>query len=252
MKVLMLGGTADARKITGALLEAKLTIIYSVAGLVRLPKLACTVISGGFSKNGGLTKYLLDNDIQALVDATHPYAIKMTGQARLSCEQLNLPYFRFARPPWQQQNGDHWITVGDWPALLKVCALYARPFLTTGQVQQVALDEIATQSQRVIYRTAAASQAKLAENVQWIKALGPFAAVQEQALMQRFKVDLLVSKNSGGEATYGKLIAARALKIPVLMLERPSQSQQDTSYTELTVIITAVKALAEIVNERAK
>lgn len=251
MKLLMLGGTADARKIAAALLAENLEVIYSVAGLVRRPKLDCTVISGGFSKVGGLTSYLVQQQIEGVIDATHPYAVNMSQQALLCCKQLGLPYFCFTRAPWQQQQGDHWINVAAWPGLIKACAEFDRPFLTTGQLQQSALEQISTQSKAVIYRTAAPSKALLANNVQWIKAIGPFNLEQEQALMQDLGVDVLVSKNAGGEATIAKLAAARALNIPVIMLQRPSmiKTPQEGEYTEVTALLASVNALVKRFNK---
>ena len=254
MKILILGGTADARKIATALIEENIAVIYSVAGLVRLPQLKCPVISGGFSKEGGLSHFLAQQQIQGVVDATHPYAINMSQQALLSCGQLSLPYFCFARPPWQQQQGDNWISVDDWPALLTACVKFDRPFLTTGQLPQSALAKIARHSQKVVYRTAAPSKALLAENVEWIKAIGPFVLAQEQALMQRLDIDVLVCKNAGGEATIAKLAAARVLKIPVIMLQRPPlvEMPQECEYTEITALLASVKTLAKRFDEESK
>jgi precorrin-6A/cobalt-precorrin-6A reductase len=227
MKILILGGTSDARKIASQLIAQSVDVVYSVAGLVRLPDLDCEVISGGFSQYqrteeiAGLDSYLLDNDIHAVLDATHPYAINMTSQAQQSCSRLKLSYWRFNRPAWQQQKNDKWQIVEDWQQLINCCAVFKRPMLTTGQISQQHLDLIAQNSEQVVYRTAAPSKAGLAANVKWLKARGPFDYAAEHSQLKALDIDVLVTKNAGGEATYQKLVAARALNIDVIMLDRP-------------------------------
>jgi len=248
MKILILGGTADARKIAVKLLKAQHNVIYSVAGLVRLPNLDCKVISGGFRQYGGLDDYLTDEFIDAVVDATHPYAIKMTATAVDVCERLALPYFRYARPPWRAKPEDEWIKVESLASLIEKCAAFDNPLLTTGQLTQQQLDEIARNSAKVTYRTAAPSQASLTDNVNWLKALGPFAFEDELALMLRLKTDVLVSKNAGGDATYAKIVAARELKIPVIMCNRPKPYDitKESDYTSLSLLVDAVETLKQI------
>ncbi|MCJ8338111.1 MAG: precorrin-6A/cobalt-precorrin-6A reductase [Pseudomonadales bacterium] len=224
MKLLLLGGTADARKIAAPLIQAGVEVIYSVAGLVRKPDLACAVISGGFSKTGGMQKYLIEQQISGVLDATHPYAVRITESAQRNCQQLNIPYWRFSRDPWVPQSADNWLIVDSWSELIAHCSHYRRPFLTTGQLSQSQLEQLAANSQQLLYRTAAAPVASLAANVQWLKAIGPFGLADELAIMEDFKTDLLVCKNAGGAATYAKLEAARQLQIRVLMLARPVDS----------------------------
>ena len=227
MKILILGGTSDARKIAEELLAQPVDIIYSIAGLVSKPNLACAVISGGFrqyqerSTQPGFENYVLRHGIDAVLDATHPYALKMTEQAQLSCERLGMKYWRFDRPAWQVHAQDTWLIVSQWSQLITACAAFDKPLLTTGQISQQSLDLIADNSRQVVYRTAASAHAKLAENVQWLKARGPFDYATELALFEQFQPDVLVSKNAGGDSTYAKLLVARALKIPVIMLDRP-------------------------------
>ncbi|EPJ49984.1 MAG: hypothetical protein OFPI_21560 [Osedax symbiont Rs2] len=242
MKLLLLGGTADARKIAAPLIEAGIEGIYSVAGVVRQPKLDCAVISGGFSQIGGMYKYLVEQRVTAVLDATHPYAIRISESAQQHCQQLDIPCWRFAREPWVAHSGDNWLVVDSWDELITQCSNYRRPFLTTGQLSQSQLDQLAQNSQQLLYRTAAVPTAQLADNIQWLKAIGPFALADELAIMQSFKADLLVCKNAGGEATYAKLKAARALQVDVLMLARPMDCTQGsaTQYRDIAAIVTAV------------
>ena len=223
MKILVLGGTSDGRRLTTKLIAQMLPIeiIYSVVGLVGKAQLDCQVISGGFSQLGGLKHYLEREQIVAVLDLTHPYAISISSQAQSACTELSLPYWQFVRPQWQPQRGDHWHSFNDWPELLESIKRYNRPLVTTGQLQQSQLDMIANNCERVCYRTAAPSQAVLAKNVEWIKAKGPFSLDDELALLKQLQSDVLICKNAGGSATYAKLEAARILGIDVLMLQRP-------------------------------
>ena len=223
MKVLVLGGTSDGRRLTTKLVAKALPIeiIYSVAGLVGKAQLDCEVISGGFSKTGGLKAFLERESIAVVLDLTHPYAISISRQSQSACAQLGLAYWQFVRPQWQAQTGDSWHCFSDWDVLLDYLKHYKRALVTTGQLQQSQLDAIASDCEQVCYRTAAPSSVVLAKNVQWIKAKGPFAQEDELALLKQMQSDELICKNAGGTATSAKLEAARILGIDVLMLERP-------------------------------
>ena len=222
MKLLLLGGTSDARRLAKSLIEQGIDVVYSVAGLVRMPDLNCQIISGGFSEKGGLQHYLMTQQIAAVLDATHPYAVNISMSALNACQALGLNYWRFDRPPWTAQVDDHWINVNDWQQLLAACKRFKKPFLTLGQVAQQPLDMIAQHSEQVLYRTAVASASELTDNVLWHKAIGPFNVQDEIALFKHHSIDVVVSKNAGGQATQAKLCAARTLKIPVIMFARPS------------------------------
>ena len=104
--------------------------------------------------------------------------------------------------------------------------------MTVGQVEQGVLEQLASQSERIVLRTAVAPKIKLPNNVEWIKAIGPFAEEDELAVMQRYNIDALVSKNSGGDSTVAKLFAARKLKLPVYMLERPVLEAADKIFID--------------------
>jgi len=244
LKLLLLGGTADARKIASVLTAAGIEVIYSIAGLVRKPEMHCAVLSGGFSKRGGLAAYMQTCNIDAILDATHPYAIKMSSQALRVCNELAVKYWRFNRQPWQPREGDQWLSVANWQQLITSCSAYHQPFLTTGQLQQAQLDSIASNSEQVLYRTAAAAQASLAANVKWLKAIGPFDLHSELALLDQYNIDVLICKNAGGIATYAKLVAARHLQIPVIMLARPAPIMQNTA-DQFSCIETITQAVID-------
>ncbi len=252
MKILVLGGTSDGRRLTTKLIAKMLPveIIYSVAGLVGKAQLDCQVISGGFSQLGGLKHYLEHEQIMAVLDLTHPYAISISSQAQSACAELSLAYWQFVRPQWQAQKGDHWHSFNDWPEMLESIKRYNRPLVTTGQLQQSQLDMIANNCDHVCYRTAAPSQATLAKNVQWLKAKGPFALDDELALLKQLRTDVLICKNAGGNATNAKLEAARILGIDVLMLERPAAERMIDSIP-LQDLDSLLEMVVGYVNEQA-
>ena len=243
MKMLILGGTADARHICAQLHEQlpELELVYSVAGLVRQPQVPATVVSGGFRQFGGLVDYCQTNAIHAIVDATHPYATTMSATALASSQQLGLPYWRFLRTPWQPESGDQWHAYNSTDALLKAMQGYERILLTLGQVTRAELD-LLSQVAQVWLRTAVQPSADLPSNVHWIKAIGPFALAAEKALLATHQIQAMASKNSGGNSTSAKLSAARDQGIPVYMLQRPQIKQQSgtTTFTSIEHLISQV------------
>ena len=223
MKLLILGGTADARHLATALHQAQpgLELVYSVAGLVRHPQVPATVVSGGFSQFGGLSVYCKEQHITGIVNATHPFSTTMGNHATQACNELGLDYWRFLRPQWQQQAGDDWRFFGSTNELLNALSCYQRTLLTLGQVSPEELALLGS-NQQIWLRTAVEPKHILPANVTWIKAIGPFDEANELALLQQYQIQAVASKNSGGSSTVAKLSAARVLEVPVLMLQRPT------------------------------
>jgi precorrin-6A/cobalt-precorrin-6A reductase len=232
MRLLILGGTADGRQLAETLHNHGLPLIYSVAGLVRTPKVECEVVSGGFSQFGGLVEYSQQHAITAILDVTHPYAAKMSATAVSAAKSCGIPCWRFHRKPWEKTSADRWQQFSNWKDLIAALSNKKRLFLTVGQVEQGVLEQLASKSERVILRTAVAPKIKLPSNVEWIKAIGPFAEEDEYTLMQHYNIDALVSKNSGGKSTVAKLFAARKLKLSVYMLERPVLEAADKIFID--------------------
>lgn len=257
MKILLLGGTSEAKAIAKELIALELEVIYSIAGLVRKPILDCEIIQGGFSRfsqnesihkegtkhRDGLTEYLLTEKIDYLLDATHPFASKMTLQAIRSAQEVNIPYCTFVRPQWEAQAGDDWSLLEDENQLLNTLALAVNAgskniFYTNGQISRalaIELDSIAELNEsfgpaRYIVRSA--KETELPQYAHWIQAIGPFSFDDEKDLLVENEVDLIISKNSGGEATRAKLDAARELGIRVLMLQRPLQQELKSAQAE--------------------
>ncbi len=260
MKILLLGGTSEAKAIAKELIALELKVIYSIAGLVRKPDLNCEILHSGFSRfsqdesikkenakrRQGLTEYLFTEKIDYLLDATHPFASKMTQQAMQSAQEVNIPYCAFVRPEWKAQEGDDWCLLENENQLLNELALAVNTgskniFYTRGQIGKalaIELDAIAELNEafgpaRYIVRSA--KETELPQHAHWVQAIGPFSFDDEKALLVENEIDLIVSKNSGGEATRAKLDAARELGIRVLMLQRPLQSPSLQAQTESSI-----------------
>jgi len=228
MCLLILGGTADGRKLAQALHQQSIPVIYSVAGLVRLPNVDCPVISGGFTQYGGLLPYIQSQKITAILDATHPYAQKMSATAVRVAKAQGIPCWRFHRKPWQPQAGDIWHNFTTWDEVLVALKPKASVFLTAGQIPQTVVDALAEHvGQRHILRTAVKPTLNLPPSFTWIKAIGPFQFEDELNTMQAYGIDALVCKNSGGDSIIEKLNVSRQLAIPVFMMTRPEIPKAD-------------------------
>ena len=252
MTILLLGGTADARKVADALHEAEIKVIYSIVGLVRTPKMDCQVLVGGFTQFGDLATYLEEKSISAILDVTHPYAQVMSNKAVLAAHACGIPCWRFHRPAWQAVTGDVWHEYQHDNDLVQHLAGYARPFLSAGQIDKHLLAELANlpSIEQVLWRTAVAPKFKLPAKVTWLKAIGPFDEAQEHSLIEKYQVDVIVSKNSGGDATSAKLAVARKLGLPVWLEQRPELLAADRQFSDLPDCIAACIAAWSPANQQ--
>ena len=242
MKLLLLGGTRDAKNLAATLHAQGMTVIYSIAGLVRQPSLPCKVICGGFSRHGGLIPYIRDNHITGLINATHPFAQKMTHTAERATAQTGIPYWRLQRPNWQPSTDDQWQHFADWETLLESLHSYSSIFLTQGQLSEsmlISLNQHRPPHQQFIHRTAIKPNHASHHWMTWIQSIGPFSLESELALFKKHRIDVLVSKHSGG-ALPAKLIAARQLQIPVKLLQRPTVTASVATYENIEDLVVAV------------
>lgn len=240
-KLLLLGGTSDARKMADDLHEADVTIVYSIAGLVRIPSVPYELLVGGFTQFGGLTQYLKDHAVNAILDVTHPYAINMSTQALISAREMNIPCWRLNRLPWVKKAEDNWYEFDNWKNLFACLKNKKHVFLTQGQITQNQVETLSKyKNQNQVLRTAVKPNIDLPESMTWIKAIGPFEEKNETDLLKQYSIDALVCKNSGGTATQAKLDAARKMKIPVYMLNRPVLPDADLEFIELDACKTCI------------
>jgi len=236
MTLLLLGGTSEAKQLANSLYKLNIRLIYSIAGLVRIPKLDCEVVIGGFSQFGGLDSFIKKNSISAILDVTHPYAKNMSHQAALTANNMKIPCWRFHRKPWQIEAGDDWHMFKNWQTLLLAIKDKNSVFFSAGQLPDNTIDvlnQYAKDGQKQLLRTAVNSTVSLPGNMKWIKGIGPFDQQSEMDLLIKNEVDCLVSKNSGGASTQQKIIAARELGVPVCMLQRPVLDSCDKEFNEL-------------------
>ncbi|WP_308163422.1 cobalt-precorrin-6A reductase [Nocardia alni] len=222
MRVLILGGTREARDLAErATAEHGLEIVSSLAGRVREPVLpAGAVRVGGFGGVDGLREWLGGNDIDAVVDATHPFAGTMSAHASAAASVLGLPILHVRRPGWREDSDDRWLRVPDTAAAADtVVGLGNRIFLTIGRQEVGAFAALTTQW--FLIRSIDPPTTALPPDHELLLARGPFAVDDEVRLLTERRIDALVTKDSGGELTSAKLAAARACRIPVVMIDRP-------------------------------
>jgi precorrin-6A/cobalt-precorrin-6A reductase len=221
--LLILGGTTEASELALALSSYKtIAAILSLAGRTKSPKLPPIPYRiGGFGGIQGLTVFLRQNKVTLLIDATHPFAARMSHNAVEAAAATGIPYLAIRRPPWKAGVGDRWCEVATLDEAAE--ALGAPPknvFLAIGR------QELAPFQHRdhnyVIRSVERPDAASLPANATIITARGPFTESDERALLQKYQIDWLVAKNSGG-VTGAKLVAARALSVPVIMVARPEK-----------------------------
>jgi precorrin-6A/cobalt-precorrin-6A reductase len=176
---------------------------------------------GGFGGIAGLKTYLIEAKVDAVIDATHPFAEQMSRNAAVACRDLALPLARLIRPAWSKQEGDRWTEVPTMEAAVRALGESARRvFLTIGGVQ-LAVFSAAPQHHYVVRTIDPPDAIGSLPSHRLILARGPFSVADEITLMRDEGIQVLVSKNSGGAAVGGKIGAARALGIEVVMVERP-------------------------------
>ncbi len=223
--VLILGGTGEARELAGRLTAAAvpgLRVVSSLAGRVSRPALpAGEVRTGGFGGVAGLAAWVAGNEVAVVVDATHPFAETMSEHAVAACAVAPAPLLRVGRAPWAAQAGDTWHEVESLEeAAALVPSLGRRAFVTSGRQGLSAFADVG--GAWFLIRCVDPPGDPLPAACQVVLARGPYDAAAELALMREHGIDVLVTKNSGGALTAGKLAAARTLGIPVIMVRRPA------------------------------
>jgi precorrin-6A/cobalt-precorrin-6A reductase len=221
-RILILGGTTEARGLTERLAARRdISATISLAGRTVDPKpLPLPTRIGGFGGAVGLVDYLAKEKVDLVIDATHPFANQISANAVLAAERSGVPLFALCRPAWQAVDGDRWTCVEDIDGA--ITALGSEPrrvFLAIGR--QEAGRFSAAPRHRYLVRSVDPVEPPLSvADSRYILAGGPFHEEDERRLLEDEGIDVVVTKNSGGAATYGKIAAARALGIDVVMIER--------------------------------
>ena len=221
--ILILGGTTEARLLGQRLAgRADIGVTLSMAGRTASPAAqSVPVRRGGFGGVAGLTRYLREHGVMALIDATHPYAPTISDHASRAAFESRIPALALRRPAWTAVEGDRWIEVRD--AEHAVDDLGPNPrnvFLALGR-KELAAFASAPQHRYVIRSVDPVEPPLRVPHASYIEERGPFDAAAELALLRAHAIEVVVAKNSGGQATYGKIAAARTLGISVMLLRRP-------------------------------
>jgi precorrin-6A/cobalt-precorrin-6A reductase len=222
-RILILGGTLEARRLAERLRgRSDTAITLSLAGRTAAPAAQPVPVRiGGFGGAEGLAAYLRAERIAALIDATHPYAATISHNAARAAATAGVRLLALRRPPWQATAHDRWTEVADVSAGVR--ALGSEPrhvFLALGR-KELAPFASAPQHHYLVRSVDPVDPPLAVPHASYLVARGPFAEAAERELLRAHGIESIVSKNSGGEATYGKIAAARALGIEVVMLRRP-------------------------------
>jgi precorrin-6A/cobalt-precorrin-6A reductase len=221
--ILILGGTAEAKALAARLShDPRFKTVLSLAGRTKTPaEQPVPIRIGGFGGAQGLAGYLRENGISALIDATHPYAAQISANAAEAAELSGVPLVALRRPPWEQQRGDVWQDADSvTEAVDGLGAEPRRVFLTLGR-QELLPFEAAPQHHYLVRSVDPVTPPLDLPDVTYLTSRGPFAEADEMALLDEHRIELIVAKNSGGPSSYGKIAAARALGIPVVLIRRP-------------------------------
>jgi len=223
LSVLILGGTTEAsalaRQVAG---DPRLAPVLSLAGRTAHPRpQPIATRTGGFGGIDGLVRFLRKDAIEAVIDATHPYADQMSAHAVTACRAAGVPLASLVRPEWRAETGDRWQVVPSFESAAHVLgATPRRVFLSLGR-QELHAFAAAPQHRYIARLIERPEREDLPPDLRLVQARGPFDREAESRLLSDERIDVMVSKNSGGDATYAKIEAARALGLPVVMVARP-------------------------------
>ncbi|GAA3393743.1 cobalt-precorrin-6A reductase [Streptomyces roseoviridis] len=227
MHVLILGGTTEARSLAGLLHSGPprpgLRVTSSLAGRVAVPRLPVGEVRiGGFGGADGLAAWLREHAVDAVIDATHPFAERISFNAARAAATAHVPLLALRRPGWVPVEGDDWHEVASLDeaaaALDRLGGPVDRVFLTTGRM---GLAAFAGRPEWFLVRSVDAPEPPMPARTEVLLDRGPFTLEGERELIARHRLDVLVTKDSGAAATAPKLAAAREAGIPVVIVRRP-------------------------------
>jgi precorrin-6A/cobalt-precorrin-6A reductase len=238
---LILGGTGEARRLA-ALLPPVYRVISSLAGRVANPAHpAGEVRVGGFGGPSGLAAYLRAERVDVVLDATHPFAARISANAALACRETGVPLVVLRRPGFEQRPGDDWRRVGSLEAAAALLpGLADRVFLTTGRQGLAHFAHLS--AQWFLLRCVDPPQPPMPPRLEVVLDRGPFTVEGEQELMLRYDIGVLVTKDSGGSMTAAKLDAARALRIPVVVVDRPPVTPGVACLTTVEAVVARLRS----------
>ncbi|MFK4595533.1 cobalt-precorrin-6A reductase [Streptomyces pristinaespiralis] len=222
MHVLILGGTTEGRRLAETLhADGTVRVTSSLAGRVATPRMPPGEVRiGGFGGAEGMARWLREHDVGAVIDATHPFAGTISFNAALAAAEAHVPLLALRRPGWAPADGDDWHPVGSLEeAADRAAALGSRVFLTTGRMGLASFAHI--RDAWFLVRSVDAPEGACPPRMDVLLDRGPFTLDGERELLRRHRIDVLVTKDSGGAATAPKLTAAREAGVPVVIVRRP-------------------------------
>lgn len=223
IKPLVLGGTIEARTLCEQLHARGLDAEVSLAGRVSRPlRHAVRQRAGGFGGVPGLIRYLRDHAISHVIDGTHPFAAQISRNAIDACAAAGVPLLALTRPAWRPQAGDQWTQVADIAGAVRALDRPASRVLLAIGRQNLPAFSAHPQHFYLLRLVDPPDVAPPLPHHHVIVSRGPFTEAADRALIEAHDIDLVVSKNAGGSGAYAKIAAARALGLPVLMIDRPS------------------------------
>ncbi|TPQ21485.1 cobalt-precorrin-6A reductase [Streptomyces sporangiiformans] len=237
--VLVLGGTAEARELAASLAARPgVRVTTSLAGRVSRPgSLDGDVRIGGFGGAEGLAEWLRAHHVDAVADATHPFAAGITANAARAAAVVGVPVVVLRRPGWEPRPGDRWHSVASLAEAADLLpSLGRRVFLTTGRLGLSAFARVP--ELYFLVRSVEAPGPPMPRHTEVLLARGPFSVEGETALLREHRIDVLVTKDSGGASTSAKLTAARALGLPVVVVRRPPLPEGVTPASDVAETLT--------------
>lgn len=221
MKILLLAGSGEARTLGTELIALGHDVTASLAGVTRQAiKYTVNTRTGGFGGDAGFGAYLTKHKPDLVIDATHPFAAKVSKRSHRICAEMDVPYLQLMRPEWEQQQGDKWFLINEPKDARAHISARATVFLATGRQTLEEFDNLA--DCHLICRQIDPPEGPFPfPNGQFLIGRPPFTIEDEIRLFRDLQVDVLVVKNAGGAASKSKLDAARALGLPVIMIKRP-------------------------------
>lgn len=231
MAVLILGGTSEARALAAALDADGIAVTTSLAGVgAGSTALPGQTRVGGFGGPTGLAAWIGAQRVAAVIDATHPFASRISASAVHACTETSTPLLRLERPPWRERDGDRWHRVGNLgQAATAIPALGSRVLLTTGRGDLAAFSGI--DGAWFLIRCLSPPDPPLPARHELLIDRGPFTIEGELSLIDRHRIDLVVTKDSGGDQVIAKLVAARIRELPVIVVDRPPAQHSATVHS---------------------
>jgi precorrin-6A/cobalt-precorrin-6A reductase len=217
-KVLLLGGTEEARDLAEAIVATGAELVTSLAGRTTADYPG-TMRVGGFGGEDGIVRTLEEGGFTVLVDASHPFAATISPAAKRAARRAKVPYLRLERRPWRRAYADRWNDVASLEEAAEDIDSGATVFLAVGAGGIAPF--LHRRDLKLVVRSIEPPDLGNRHDVVVIRDRGPFDAESERALWDKYRFDALVTKNSGGDGAAAKLVVARERRTLVYMVRRP-------------------------------